>query len=219
VNWLAHLWLARGDDARMAGALLADFLRGGGEGLPAGVRDGIAHHRAVDRFTDAHPAFRRSRARLAGVLRLGRGVAVDLLYDHLLARDFRAWTGDELAGFARYAYAGVARHATALTPELRALLPRIAQEDWFGSYATVDGVRGALARMERRMRRPLPLRAAVDRFERDAEGFRADFAELFGELQCVALAAPDPMHSGTDRVEKGPLVSDTSQQSNARWTR
>lgn len=187
----------------MAGALLADFLDGGDLTLlPDGICAGVAHHRAVDRFTDAHPSFQRSRARLAQVLRLGRGVAVDVLYDHLLARDFERWAGEPLQPFARAAYAGIAEHTAHLTPALRALLPRIAHEDWFSSYATVEGIRAVLHRMQRRMRRPLPLAAAVDAFQADERGFATDFAAFFHEL--------GEMESDPKYPETGGLGSDSN---------
>ncbi len=180
MNWLAHVFLARHDDAAIAGGFAADFLRGPvPDDLPDAFAAGVRLHRAIDAFTDAHDVFRRSKARLDPALRVARGVVVDVLYDHVLARDFAAWHDEPLSTFAGRVYRALATHDASLPAELRRLWPRIAREDWLSSYADVGAVRMALRRMSERMRRPLPLASGVDDFLADADGFAADFGAFF----------------------------------------
>jgi acyl carrier protein phosphodiesterase len=185
VNWLAHLLLSHPDPAEMTGQLLGDFARGIElPALPAGVARGLVLHRAIDRFTDEHPLVRASRARLPPALRFARGVAVDVLYDHFLARDFPEHAGLPLAEFTRAAYAALRAHAQVLPPALMRLLPHIEREDWLGSYATRDGITLVLQRMERRLRRPLPLALAAP--AADDPALAADFAAFFPALRAFA---------------------------------
>lgn len=89
MNWLCHALLVRPDPLAQAGAVLADDLKGAARiGLPDAVHHGIRHHEAVDRFTDAHPAILRSKARVPAPHRRYAGVLVDVFYGRLLAE---AW--------------------------------------------------------------------------------------------------------------------------------
>lgn len=183
MNWLAHVFLARDDDGLMAGGFAADFLRGEGTGVHERLRPGVELHRAIDTFTDAHPLFRGSKARLRKGLRFARGVVVDMLYDHLLARDFERFHHEPLPAFAARVYQALAHHEAHLPSELRRLWPRIAKEDWLSSYADPDQVRIALERMAGRMRRPLPLAEGLADFLADPDGFSSDFGGFFPALQ------------------------------------
>jgi hypothetical protein len=94
MNWLAHLFLSDPEPACRIGNLLPDFLSANVlAGLPAAFQRGIAQHRRIDAYTDAHPVFRRSVQRFAPPFRRYGGVLVDIFYDHFLARD---WTPSRL---------------------------------------------------------------------------------------------------------------------------
>nr|MBR9810071.1 hypothetical protein [bacterium] len=65
MNFLAHFHLAQPTDGSRIGALLGDFVRGTPESLqtrfPPEVVNGIILHRAIDRFTDSHEIFLKSK--------------------------------------------------------------------------------------------------------------------------------------------------------------
>src|ERR1044072_1762401 len=55
MNLLAHALAAAPDAELMLGSLIGDFVRGRIDpSLPPAIRAGVALHRAVDTFTDAH---------------------------------------------------------------------------------------------------------------------------------------------------------------------
>jgi len=64
--------------------LLGDFVKGTEHSLrllyPAPLVDGIILHRAIDKYTDKHPAFLASKQLLAPKRRRYAGVVVDLIY-------------------------------------------------------------------------------------------------------------------------------------------
>ena len=126
MNYLAHLLLAEPTDDSRLGGLIGDFMRGHElvEFAP-GVQDGILRHRRIDRVTDAHPVFRRSRQRLGSTLRRYSGVVIDVAYDHFLAVSWDRWHGDALGDFARACYRLLERRRAELPPRLRNALPRI----------------------------------------------------------------------------------------------
>ncbi|MGE3881424.1 MAG: ACP phosphodiesterase [Planctomycetota bacterium] len=193
MNWLAHLVLAGPDPLARAGQLAADFLRGDELAAVApALRPGIAAHRALDVFTDSHPRFRRSRARIGGEHARWSGVLCDVFYDHLLAAEFDHFgPGPSLGDFVRDTLAELSARQDLLPRRLRAALPRMVEEGWLTSYATVHGVRETLQRMESRLRRPIVLADATDVLERERGAFREDFAVFWFEAQSWAGLSPE----------------------------
>lgn len=193
MNFLAHAWLAAPDPARIAGGVIGDWIKGPVDGvamqaLPLPLRDGVRLHRAIDAFAETHPAFRRSRQRIAPARRRYAGVIVDILYDHILARHWHDWHDVPLAEFVAGIYRTTAG-LDGLPPTTAAALARMADEDWLGSYADDDGIRAILARMARRTRQPNPLADGFDDYaDGDRAGLDADCAAFLRDARAFALA-------------------------------
>jgi acyl carrier protein phosphodiesterase len=176
VNFLAHALLAGDTPALVVGGVVGDWIKGPLPGsLPADLARGVALHRAIDSHAETHPAFRQSRARMSAARRRYAGVLVDVFYDHLLAS---AWDDLHPRPFAEYragVYRQVAGRLAELPPHSHFALELMAEQDWFLSYAHVEGIADVLARMSRRARRPNPLAGGEAELLADAAGFRADF--------------------------------------------
>jgi acyl carrier protein phosphodiesterase len=161
MNWLAHLHLARYDDAAMLGALLGDFAFGatGLERFGAIEHREILLHRRIDGFTDRHPDVAGLRARFAPGLRRYAGIALDVYFDHLLARDWTRWTAKDPSGaipledFTARAYAILQARHDELPPRLQAIAPAMAAQDWLGNYRHRGSVDRAVTRIARRLSR------------------------------------------------------------------
>ena len=147
------------------------------------LQRGIAQHRAIDRFVDDHAVHRRSRARFAAPWRRYAGVALDVFYDHFLARDWHLHgDGRALGAFVDEVHAQLEQHRDLLPPELRALQERLAQHGWLRMYDTVDGIERVLRAMSRRGRRSRPLADVTGELRRHYAAFEADFVELWPDL-------------------------------------
>ena len=156
MNWLAHLVLARQSEEAMLGALLGDFVFGssGLERFGAVAHREILLHRRIDAFTDAHPAVTALRARFPEGRRRYAGIALDVYFDHLLARDWSRWTPQEpLQAFTARAYAMLDARFDALPPRLQAIAPAMAANDWLGGYRYRASVDRAVARIAQRLSR------------------------------------------------------------------
>ena len=176
MNFLAHALLAGDAPALVVGGVVGDWIKGPLPGrLPADLARGVALHRAIDSHAEAHPAFRQSRARMSAARRRYAGVLVDIFYDHLLAADWAALHHQPFADYRHGAYRQIAARSAELPDHSRVPLKMMAEQDWFLSYARVEGIADVLARMSRRARRPNPLAGGEAEFLADAEGFRADF--------------------------------------------
>lgn len=181
MNYLAHLRLAPDEPLLRLGNLLGDFARGVDvAALPEPLRRGIAQHRAIDRFTDAHPVFRRSRQRLPPALRRFGGVLVDVYYDHFLARHWsRFGDGRGLEDFTQAVYGELQQHDAWLPPQLQQAAPLMRRQDWLAGYRELANIDVTLQRMSRRLRRDNPLGQGGEELRRHYDGLQDDFVAFF----------------------------------------
>ena len=155
MNYLAHLYLARHDDDAMLGALLGDFVFGvsGPDAYPPTIRREILLHRKIDRYTDAHPSVVAARALFGDGRRRYAGIALDVYYDHLLARDWLQWSAVDLDIFTARFYACLRANHAQLPARLQTIAPSMAQHDWLGSYRERASVDHAVRRIATRLSR------------------------------------------------------------------
>lgn len=185
MNYLAHALLAGDDPADRLGAMLGDFVKGPlPAGLPDAVAAGVALHRHIDSYADAHAAFRRSRGRVSPARRRYAGIMTDLFYDHFLARHWHAYCGEPLPAFAARVYDLLAQHQPLLPPRLGRLFPAMRAQDWLSSYWEIDAVGAALDGMARhRLRQPNRLAGAVEELHACYEDFEQDFRTFFADAR------------------------------------
>jgi acyl carrier protein phosphodiesterase len=180
MNWLAHLRLSDPDPMFRVGSLLPDLLPIADlRQLPAPFQEGITRHRQLDAFTDSHPAFKRSVARLNAPYRRYGGVLVDIFYDHLLTQRWTEYSDTPLPDFLTDAYAAFDECRDHIPSNAYALLRRMRSGNWLNSYGDIEGVRITLQRMSQRLRRPFDLGSATVELERLHESLHEDFAEFF----------------------------------------
>lgn len=172
----------------MLGNLLPDLHRGRLDvgALAPAVREGVFRHRRVDAFTDTHPVFERSRARLREEMGHFAGVVVDVIYDHCLSVQWNRYHPQPLAGFIEQAYVELRAQTDGLTPRTRVVLAMLCDEDWMTPYGTVEGLEHTLRRLSARVfercGRRVQLEAAVETMRRQPGAFFDDFSEFFPEL-------------------------------------
>jgi acyl carrier protein phosphodiesterase len=190
MNFLAHALLAGEKPADRLGGLLGDFVKGAlPAGLPSDVAAGVALHRAIDVFADAHPAFRRSRARVSAERRRVAGVMIDMFYDHFLACHWTSFHSEPLEDFAARMYRLMGEHAELLPPRLALILPRMRDDDWLSAYRSPDVVAAALERMALRLRRANTLAGSGAELLAHYAAFEADFFDFITDARRFAARA------------------------------
>lgn len=189
MNWLAHLRLSPEQPLLRIGNLAGDFVRGVDvTTLHPEIQRGVALHRAIDTFVDQHEVFRRGRTRFAEAYQRFGGVALDVFFDHYLARDWhRHGDGRELLVFVTEVHDAMQEHRQLLPPDLQQLHDRMAENSWLTMYGTVDGIERVLRAMARRVaarrgRGPSALATITDELRRNYGAFESDFEELWPEL-------------------------------------
>lgn len=191
MNFLAHLYLAPDDDEALLGSLMGDFVKGPLRGQHApGIEHGMALHRRIDTFTDAHAIVRRSRARIAPPRRRYAGIIVDMFFDHCLARDWARYAALPLGQFTQRVYRLLEANDPILPERLQVMAQVMRREDWLSSYRELHGVALALERMGRRLTRGNGLLGAGDDLLANYAGLGEDFDAFFPQLVAFAHSTP-----------------------------
>ncbi len=148
MNHLAHFHLSGSCDGRIAGALLADHVRGVVDAsLPPAIADGVRLHRRIDAFTDAHPAVRSLRQRFPSPERRFSGIAIDIAFDLLLARHWARFSREPLGAFCARVHAALRQHAGSLSAPTRRHAEALERHAVLGRYADERFAQGAFLRV------------------------------------------------------------------------
>jgi acyl carrier protein phosphodiesterase len=189
VNVLAHALLAHQAGCSLVGNLLGDFVRGAPPAhWPPAWRDGIRLHRRIDGFVDRHAASARSVARVPAEQRRWARVALDVYYDHLLARHWSDHADLPLQSFAAAVYAALQAQRAALPAGLVRFADFMAERDLLVGYREPAVIADVLARMAGRVRRQNPLAGLFATLRIADVGLAADFAALFPAARAFACA-------------------------------
>ncbi|TXH94374.1 MAG: DUF479 domain-containing protein [Pseudomonas sp.] len=188
MNYLAHLHLGGDAPQQLLGSLYGDFVKGPLAGhFPAGIEAAIRLHRCIDAFTDRHALTLQARLRFASEYRRTSGILVDLFFDHCLARDWDNFASEPLSQFTGRVYRTLAAQEH-LPPRLAVIAPRMAAQDWLGSYRDFSVLEQVLQGMSRRLSRPQLLTGALGELERLYEPLGEDFRAFYPQLQAFAAS-------------------------------
>ncbi len=187
MNHLAHALLGAADADVMLGSLTADFLRGAVDpALPRSVRIGIALHRSVDRYTDAHPQVVAARALFEPPMRRYAGIVLDVWFDHLLARDWAQYAGGSLHAFSQRVQGLIDRRAEELPPRMQGFARYLRAHDLPEAYRDVTMIATALEGLSQRLSRANPLATALPIVQARAAALDRSFAVFFPDLVAEA---------------------------------
>lgn len=183
MNYLAHLHLGGNAPAQLLGSLYGDFVKGPLAGQwPADIEAAIRVHRRIDMFTDSHPLQLQARARFPVARRRYSGILLDLFFDHCLALHWKQFSDEPLAQFTGRVYQ-VLINEPELPGRLAYIAPRMAAQDWLGSYTDFSVLEQVIYGMQRRLSRPEGLDGSMRELEQLYEPLMADFQQFYPQLQ------------------------------------
>ena len=182
MNYLVHLYLAGEDTELQLGGLMGDFVKGN---IPADYPErlalGLRLHRRIDSLAQNSPHTRRSRKRLDPKFGHGRGIIIDIFYDHFLASDWADHSPEPLESYAANVYRMLQRNHLLLPSGLQQVASRMIEHNWLVSYKQRKVVGKALEKISRRLSRPLPLAQGIDDLVAHEASLRQDFSEFMAE--------------------------------------
>lgn len=186
MNYLAHLFLAEDTDASRVGNLLGDFARGNIDDLktrfPLEVVRGIMMHRAIDRYTDSHPEFKKAKSLLAPSRRRFAGIMIDIFFDHFLCKYWQTYSNQDLSEFISEAYQAFERHPDWLEGRLAQDFPRMKNEDWLSRYEKLSGIEETLQRVSQRSKRIQNLADGASDLRKNYAEFEAHFTSFMPQI-------------------------------------
>jgi len=145
MNFLAHLYLSGSNIDIRLGNFIGDHVKGKQIlAYPPGVQTGIKLHRTIDQVTDRHEAWKSCREKLRPSYGRWSGVATDVMFDYILAKEWSTYSNRPLKGFTRTFYFQMLQRYHMLPPAVRGFLPFMIQSNRLYSYSTDEGVTRAL---------------------------------------------------------------------------
>lgn len=151
MNYLAHAYLSFGHPEILVGNMISDFVKGRAKfGYTVMVQKGITLHRAIDAFTDEHPATLSAKEIFRPHYRLYSAPLMDIIYDYFLANDRSYFSQASLLSFTQSVYRTLEDHTAALPPRFLLMLTYMKAENWLWNYQYPQGIQRSLRGLVRR---------------------------------------------------------------------
>ncbi|EKO3376691.1 DUF479 domain-containing protein [Vibrio fluvialis] len=184
MNYLAHLHIADHCQSSLLGNLLGDFVKGDPSAqFSPEIARGIRLHRLVDVYTDSHPVMQQAKAYFSSQTRRFAPIALDMFWDHCLAKEWRLYHDLSLRAFVNGAQRQVQQAYPAQLPErFTRVSKHMWQGRWLESYADFDNIEFALQRMSQRSARMATLAYCFDSMNKHYQPLRQLFSSLYPDV-------------------------------------
>jgi acyl carrier protein phosphodiesterase len=145
MNYLGHLFLSNNDTELMLSNLFGDFVKGKDlSQFRPKTQEGITLHRAIDNYIDTHPAVVELLHVLYPKLPKVSGIAVDLFFDHLLAKNWNKFHAESLETFLNSFYSSLNAENAEFTAEFKHMIHHMVKVNWISYYPRLEGLEKAL---------------------------------------------------------------------------
>jgi len=183
MNYLAHIYLSGDNETIRIGNFMADHIKGNKyKTYPEDIQKGILLHRQIDSFTDGHKIARGSKRRLNERYGLYKGVIIDILYDHFLAKNWPLYSKIPLSDYSTAFYKLLLEHYEILPEKIKYMSKYMIKDDWLAAYAHKEGIQKVLSGMNRRTGGISNMDLAINDLETHYDDFENDFTLFFKDL-------------------------------------
>ena len=125
----------------MQANLYGDFIKGSNlSHLPEVLQQGIQLHRKIDDFIDHHPVVHELLVELRPELPKVAGIAVDIYFDHLLAKNWKQFHPQPLEAYLEYFYSHANTDNKDYSADFRTFLKAMIRHDWMSYYPDPDSI-------------------------------------------------------------------------------
>lgn len=190
MNILAHLILS-GDNADVRfGNFIGDGVKGRNfSGYPNDVQRGISLHRLIDHLSETLQPALESRRILAKELDIFAPIALDIVYDHILASHWNNWHQEQLREFTSMCYNELGLRVQEMPKGQAFMLPYMIKGDWLYNYQHIEGMYKALLGLGKRISSEPKLERAVDIFLREKQTFIDHFWDFYPQMMNLCAEA------------------------------
>ena len=132
--------------------LLGDYIKGSDYSkYSEKTQEGIKLHRTIDNYIDTHPIVKNLLHELYEPLPKISGIAVDLYFDHLLARNWNQYHDASLFDFVQKFYAIKPEHSEDHTAHFNFMIDKMKEMDWLYAYRKHEGLVYACTGLSKRI--------------------------------------------------------------------
>lgn len=193
MNYLAHLHIAKHTQTSFLGNFLGDFCKGNPAGkFNSEVVKGIRVHRFVDSYTDSHPLVRSMKPLFPTKLRRFSPIALDMFWDHCLAKYWNNFYASSLSDFALQAQAMIQKESNQLVQPLPDSFKKVSklvwEGRWFERYKDIKNIDFALQCIASRSPRMEPLADTFMTLSEHYEVLIDAFFQLYPDILMAAVA-------------------------------
>jgi acyl carrier protein phosphodiesterase len=186
MNYLAHALLSGTNESILCGNFMGDFYKGTQwSHLPSGFQTGIRLHRYIDSITDAHTLVSHWKQGVKAGAGRYAGIALDIYFDHLLARNWSNHHHLVLNEFSKNTYHSLNKFAVYYPNDGIAMLEKMTASDWLSNYATQAGIATTLNNFSTRFALPVNLSSCLSDLEQTL-GSTDEFEDFFAEIKLMA---------------------------------
>ncbi len=152
MNFLGHLFFSNNDAQLMHANLYGDFVKGRDlSGYPTILEKGIRLHREIDHYVDNHPVVRSLVHELYKPLPKVAGIAIDLYFDHVLAKTWGNYHALPLNEFVANFYATEPEPRDHYSTEYLLMFEKMRKRNWLEHYKTMFGLTKACQGVSKRI--------------------------------------------------------------------
>ncbi|EGA65001.1 ACP phosphodiesterase [Vibrio brasiliensis] len=185
MNYLAHLHIAQHCQSSLLGNLLGDFVKGNPDTqFSQHVSQGVRLHRFVDSYTDSHGSVIEARQLFDNGTRRFSGIALDMFWDHCLAKRWYEFHSQPLEQFCNAALEQVMNdeQQQQLPERFVTVTQAMWQGQWLSSYQHIENIEFALQRMSNRSARMARLADCFPYLERNYHQLDELFTSLYPQI-------------------------------------
>jgi len=184
MNFLGHLYFSNDDKDLMLANLFGDFVKGSNfHYFSSKIREGIVLHRAIDTFIDQHKDVLDLKLMLYQDLPKVAGVAVDLFFDHLLAKTWQMHHVQEYQTFLNDFYHHNSEIENDLTSDFKQFITIFRERKWLDHYPTVFGLAKSCEGVSKRISFENKLAEAPDTFYKREKEIEAVFQQYMEDAK------------------------------------
>jgi len=193
MNFLAHLHIAEHTETSLLGNFLGDFVKGNPEGkFNDEVIQGIRLHRFVDSYTDNHHLIKSSKILFNSDVRRFSPIALDMFWDHCLAKHWAVFHRSSLSDFSSQAQLTIEKEVHQLSQPLPVEFIKVSgllwEGRWFEHYMQIKNIEFALQRIALRSSRMAPLADTFITLMEHYDQLSAVFFELYPDVLKTSTA-------------------------------
>lgn len=183
MNYLAHAFLSFDNSAIIVGNVTGDAVKGSGfMNYIKGIREGLLLHRYIDSYTDQHQDIKEMTSLFKQDFGRYSGIIVDVICDHILAKEFQKFSKETLDSFIKKVYSSFNAYKEHLPYPWIERSEYMIQYNWLQGYSQLEGVERSLQGLSRRNKLPVDLSGGIKNYLKHKKEFEDLFSSFFKQL-------------------------------------